>query len=219
MNVNILGSGSSGNSVIVDDLIVIDAGIKRAATLNVIKHGIVLITHEHTDHTKHLSDLEGIPCYTTPEIAERLSAKFPFMQFQTLRADGPNVLVLADRQYTITPVALKHDVPCVGFDIKCESERILYATDFSQIVDPVNLSDYTQLFLECNNTLDYADMSELFFDDTVPRDEFHRRRSFYNHCNVSYLRSLIVRDKAFDVPLTLMHKSSYYYEKHPEKIE
>lgn len=216
MNVDIIASGSSGNCAVIDGLITIDVGVKP--TFEVMESAVALISHEHSDHIKGLPSVQGLPIYTTVEVAERLRAKFPYVEFSILPNDVFTELPIHGAHWFVRPICLKHDVPCVGWDIKHGDERILFATDFNEIIDDVRLTDYNALYLECNNTLDYTDMIDAFIGDQTPRDEFHRRKSFQNHCNVGYLQSLIERDNAHDVPLTLLHKSSYYYAKHPEKI-
>lgn len=121
------------------------------------------------------------------------------------------------------PINVKHDIPCIGFDITHDGERILYATDFNAFREEIDVRDYTALYLECNNTLTPEDFADLYFTEEKPKDEFHRRKSYHNHCNVGYLRMLFERagfseDNPCDIPLTLLHKSTYYYHAHPEEI-
>lgn len=217
MNVKIIASGSAGNCALIEGVITIDIGVKP--TPDVMRSEVLLLTHEHTDHTKMLSSLAGIPFYTVEDVAERLKAKHPYVTFNILPYDKFTELPLATtRKYYVKPVRLKHDVPCVGWDIISGMDRILFATDFNEIIDNVDLIDYDALYLECNNTLSICDFSDVYFGDSTPRDEFHRRKSFQNHCNVQYLIDKIKEDKAGNVPLTLLHKSSYYYDWNKEKL-
>lgn len=231
MNVNIIHSGSSGNTASIDDFLIIDVGWPE-----VPKGEHVLLTHNHTDHTKCLDKVGGLPTYCTPETADRLAQKWPFLAFSSLTPGDVKVLCSNEFQYTIKIIPLRHDVPCVGFEIQrcarseyAEPQTILWLTDFNEIVDEKYIiralrdKRFDHIYIECNNTLSTGDMMDLFFTDEVPRDEFHRRKSYQNHCNVEYLIGLFTRagytpDRRYELPVTLLHKSSYYYLNHSERI-
>lgn len=87
MRVTILGSGSSGNAILVESggtRLLVDAGFsgidleRRLATVEIPPESIdaLLITHDHTDHTRGMGVVArrwGIPLYLTP--ATRLACK------------------------------------------------------------------------------------------------------------------------------------------------
>lgn len=215
MNVKILASGSSGNVATIDDTIIIDCGASVPTC-----GGYVLITHQHTDHTKFLDRVAGFPIYMTEPTANALLKKYCYTRVRLLSIDWWYDI----GKYKVRPIELKHDVPCVGYDIKNDKgERILFATDFNSIITPIDVRDYTALYLECNNTLNVTDLQDAYFGETLPKDEFHRRKSFANHCNVDYLVSLFERagfseQNPCKIPLTLLHKSSYYYGANLDKL-
>jgi hypothetical protein len=223
MNVEIIASGSSGNCAVIDDTIIIDAGWSVMPTGK-----FVLLTHHHTDHTKHLDKVGGLPVYCTQATADRLAVKFPYVAFNVIPYDG----FFNVEEYRIEAVRLKHDAPCVGFDIMHGDERIFFATDFNEIVCDTwfvrNLKNkrYDAVYIECNNTLSPADFFDVYFhdeDSKPPKDEFHRRKSFQNHCNADYLIGLFTQagytaENRFAEPITLLHKSSFYYLKDVSRI-
>lgn len=226
MNVKILASGSSGNCAVIDDTIIIDMGA------NVSPEGkYVLLTHHHTDHTKFLDKAGGKLIYCTVETADKLAEKFPYVAFNIVKT-GKRLDV---GDYHVVPFEVKHDAPCVGFEVfsKDYSEHILFATDFNafeeetekRFVDFLKDKRFDAIYIECNNTLNPADFHDVYFHegDKPPRDEFHRRKSFQNHCNVDYLISLFKRagyseENRFAEPVTLLHKSSRYYQQHVERL-
>lgn len=229
MDVRIIKSGSSGNCVTVDDRLIIDAGFCPDV---VPKGSALLLTHAHTDHTKALQRFEGIPIYAGRATSEAIAQKWPFLAVNILECEddglpNPTYRLPYDAtpgdEYFVRPINVKHDVPCIGFDITHDGERILYATDFNAFREEIDVRDYTALYLECNNTLTPEDFADLYFTEEKPKDEFHRRKSYHNHCNVGYLRMLFERagfseDNPCDIPLTLLHKSTYYYHAHPEEL-
>lgn len=237
MNVRIAHTGSSGNLAVIDDTIVIDAGWSPAGELKGEEKALFL-THCHTDHTKFLSEFGGLPIYALETTAFKLQqGKFPYMAFNEL-VPGVTVRIQDGAySYVINPVSLKHDVPCVGFEIMRfdeigEEECVFYGTDFRAIEDEEafikRLRDkyYDALYIECNNTMTPQNMVDIYFpedDGAPPKDEFHRRRSYDNHCNASYLMDIFTRagyseSNKFTEPVTFLHKSSYYYHSNPELL-
>lgn len=236
MNVRIYGTGSSGNMTVIDDFIIIDAGLAENP-----RGEAILLTHAHTDHTKALPKLGGIPLYATAETAAKLQEKWPYMRFNILT---PNEVLEMKRgdgtTYYVKPVEVVHDAPCVGFDITCvpsdgDEKRILWLTDFCRITESeeptiiYNLRKraYDRVFIECNNTLTLIDLLDCYIaddDDTpLPRDEYHRRKSYQNHCNVSYVEKLFRlagfnEEKKYVDPVMFIHKSSYYYHSNVSTI-
>lgn len=234
MNVEILASGSSGNCAVVDDTLIIDAG------WNGTPNGkYVLLTHHHTDHTKHLGKMGGKQIYCTQETADKLVDKFPYTAFNILPETIAFTKAFADvdrlfsyNSYTVLPIPLKHDAACVGFEIHNKNEIIFFATDFNAFVDDdyfvwrLQERIFSEIYIECNNTLSPSDFDDVYFADEgerPPRDEFHRRKSYQNHCNADYLISLFRRagyseKNRFAEPVTLLHKSSFYYQNNVERI-
>lgn len=236
MNVDIIASGSRGNCAIIDNAIMIDAGVETLENAEVC-----LITHTHTDHTKKIPSVSGMRLYCLQETADILQEKYPYVTFNILQSERATVVTVRDYEYVITPIRLKHDVPCIGFDIERFVEasfdyepptRIFFATDFSQIEDDDRIvtflkdKRYDAVYLECNNTLSFGDLSDVYTPDEdgkLPKDEFHRRRSFQNHCSADYLIGLFTRagfdeTNRFTEPVTLLHKSSYYYGANYDRI-
>lgn len=233
MNVNILGSSSAGNCAVIDDFIVIDCGITYSGPA---EH--VLLTHHHSDHTKRLCDVGGLSIYATEATASKLlEGKYPYISFNKVCAGMPIKLEKGLYTYIVTPFLVKHDAPCVGYDIARLDEigcieRILFSTDFNSIVDEQrvirDIKDqvYDEIYIECNNSLTHANFTDIFFleeGEKEPRDAFHRRKSYENHCNVAYLIGLFraagySEIRPFTEPVTLLHKSSFYYTANVEML-
>lgn len=235
MNVHIYGTGSSGNTTVIDDFLIIDAGLMENP-----RGAAILLTHAHTDHTKALPKLGGIPLYATGATAAKLWEKWPYMAINILTPGEPMTLNRDDdATYHVIPIEVMHDAPCVGFDITCvpvagDETRILWLTDFSRIaprseqtvIDNLRKRVYDHVYIECNNTLTVSNIVDCYLSEdegVLPRDEYHRRKSFQNHCNVAYVNELFTRagfneTQKFVDPVTFIHKSSYYYHENVESI-
>lgn len=214
----------------IDRRIMIDAG----ARVQGFFPAAILLTHAHFDHVCRLPDypLQQILC--TEEVAEQVKKVHSYARFKT---DLNFRLDFGDGCYEISTVRLRHDVPCVGFDITftptllSEKTRILWLSDFSAIVDVQHIEwclgaeIYKELFIECNNTLSMDDMLEDMFADQPadPMEGRHKERAFSTHFSAAKMLSLFRRagfseEKPCPTPLTLLHKSSKYYDPNAEVI-
>lgn len=168
-----LFSGSSGNSTYIeynDTRILIDAGvscqriIKALAELNVTLDMIdgILITHEHSDHTKGLTTIckkFNTTIYATNKTWNQMSVlKLPEYNHALFNANEK--FKIGD--FEVYPFSIPHDAvdPC-GFNIFAGDKKITVATDIGHITDDIynRLSSSDVLLLESNydlNTLTYG---------------------------------------------------------------
>lgn len=134
MKLLVIHSGSKGNATLVYDegrLLLIDMGIclrdlkeaLKTIDKNLIDIEVMLLTHEHSDHTKGIQYLDPLPIYCTKETY-----------------DAPNVVEIKPYErfkighLEITPVSTSHDVKNpVGFVIKNKLEKLVYLTDSGKI--------------------------------------------------------------------------------------
>ena len=161
MTYNIIGSGSSGNAVIIDDRILIDAGMPYSRISPYIKDlQLVLLTHVHSDHFN-------------PATVRKLHEMRPALRFACcewmayhLITAGVNermIDILAPEAFyqygliTVYPFMLRHNVPNCGWKIWIfpnamarEPEKVLYATD-TVSMEGVEAKDYDLYLLECNH--------------------------------------------------------------------
>ncbi len=146
MQIKIIGSGSTGNSVVIDDIL-IDCGLpfnKIKDYLYDVKH--LFITHIHGDHLK-------------PSTLKRIQKEFPHITVyanydvaQVYRVDkvfGDDTLIELSQAKTIQSFPCVHDVPTHGFVITTMDERLIYATDTSSL-DLAPAGKYDTLMIESN---------------------------------------------------------------------
>lgn len=136
MKLECLGSSSSGNCYIFhpdnDKKLILECGvrfseIRKAIGFNPIDIEGCLVSHEHRDHCKSLPDIlkAGIRCYALPEVFKSFSLQTEFM---CKKIKPTNKFKIGN--YKITPLAVKHDVPCLGFIINHpEMGNTLFLTD------------------------------------------------------------------------------------------
>ena len=136
MKIIVVESGSKGNATLIYDegrLLLIDMGI----TLTSLKKGLatidkkpidinaLLLTHNHSDHTKGVCYLDPLPIYCTQgtyDASNVINIK-PYEKFMV-------------EHFMITPISSSHDAPnTVGFVIKNKKEKLVYMTDTGMIPD------------------------------------------------------------------------------------
>lgn len=124
MKLTVLGSGSSGNCYLLHnekECLVIEAGVpvievKKALDFQISKIVGVIVSHEHKDHSKYVSDYHkvGIPVFKPYEIVAA-----PLNMFGN---------------FSIRHFSVVHDVECYGFLIEHkEFGKLLFATDTEYI--------------------------------------------------------------------------------------
>ncbi len=133
----IIGTGSSGNAVLVNRHILIDCGVPfREIKPFLADIQIVLLTHIHGDHFNRS---------TVAKIAaERPTVRFAggaWMIPPLVEAGVPmrNIDPLDSKLsydygvFAVEPVALHHDVPNIGYKLTLPGGRVFYATDTNDL--------------------------------------------------------------------------------------
>lgn len=151
MNVKILATGSSGNSIFVNNSILIDAGITIKAFQ---KHQIsceniqaLLITHRHHDHmnnalVRYLLN-QGVQAYLPNDVIGELM-KENKIDMNALMDKGQVHPISANTTFTvgdmcITPYPQKHyDIVNFAFVVETADTRLLYSTDLDT-VEPTDI--------------------------------------------------------------------------------
>jgi phosphoribosyl 1,2-cyclic phosphodiesterase len=159
-----LASGSSGNCYRVDDgstALLLECGLPLARIRQALDFRLrdiegCLVTHEHGDHAKSVSDLmrAGVNVYASPGT---WAALFPLKREAAYRARSIDDL---GGQFTIgtwivTPFEAAHDAAePLGFllDSYVTGERLLYSGDTCYIHP--RFAGLTHVAIECNNTWD-----------------------------------------------------------------
>lgn len=167
MEVNILASGSKGNSLLIkknNTKILVDIGIsylllnKKLKELNInvglINH--LLITHEHSDHIKGLKQLlirhPYIKVYLTNGTYNSLENELKELLTNYIFIKTDESFIIND--FNVNTFSLSHDAnEPVGFVIKKENKKIVIATDTGYIDEKYFnlLKDANLYILESNH--------------------------------------------------------------------
>ncbi|EIQ0607828.1 MBL fold metallo-hydrolase [Staphylococcus pseudintermedius] len=145
MEYNIISSGSKGNAVLINDILV-DCGVSFNKLKNYLYDvKILLLTHVHSDHIK-------------PSTLKKIKTQFPHItivgNYEVAEIYGVNHIInvgypLKLKDYELEAFECVHDVLTYGFTWKFQDKEIIYATDTSTLANaPKRKYDY--LFLESN---------------------------------------------------------------------
>jgi len=166
LSLTILGSGSGGNSTVIDtgeDALIIDAGFsgvemgRRLETCGVPVSRLraMLVTHEHDDHSTGLrifcKKAGGLPAYANALTAERLSLLNRLPEKVTLFHNGTPFRL---GPFTVEPFSVSHDaVDPVGFVVRVGEIKISVVTDLGVAgkMVPLKARDSHILVLESNH--------------------------------------------------------------------
>lgn len=142
INVYSLGSGSKGNCMVISDgksCVMIDAGLsektimKKLVEIGLRKEDIngILVTHEHNDHVRSLSELSYyIPFYSHYETVEALKSTL----YSVKNSNEIEEKSFEINGFNIKPFAVSHDaVRPLGYVIDNGNEKVAYLTDTGYI--------------------------------------------------------------------------------------
>lgn len=164
-DVNVVHTGSKGNSVIIDEKIVIDVGRSfKELEPYVLNADAIFITHRHVDHL-NLAVINQLNIkapwkisgnlYANNNVLEKIRThkKLGFLTIpkkHILDSDMKFEIEANGRIYKIRTFNLEHDVPNQGFVIENdENEKLIYATDTSTM-EYAPKEKYDYILLEGN---------------------------------------------------------------------
>ncbi len=156
MQYNVISTGSQGNAVIINDIILIDCGVSFKALKDYYKKlSIVLLTHIHSDHFNKT---------TIKKLAfERPTLRFACCEWLASAlvdcgVNKANIDVYEINKYygynnlfSVSPVKLTHNVPNCGYRIETKDKKIFYATDTGDLYG-IEAKNYDLYMIECNHT-------------------------------------------------------------------
>ena len=167
MNLNVIGTGSSGNAYLLQqdgDSILLDAGLKWSEILKSVPGSIsqikaCLVTHEHKDHSKAVLDVTGhginvVMSNGTFEALTKENARYRLQNAIYRLSTGE---VIHFPPFTVMSVKTLHDAAePIGFIIRHDPTRetVLYATDTYAL--PNLYPNIHHWIIECNYTIPKA---------------------------------------------------------------
>lgn len=202
MKFNILNSGSDGNGVIIEDIILIDCGVSFKKLEDCYKKiKIVLLTHKHGDHfnkatIKKLSYERPTLRFACCEwlVDELVKCGVEKKKIDVLKI-GKNYNYNA---FIVEPIKLYHDVPQCGYKLKIVANRLIYATDTNRI-DHIEAKNYDYYFIEGN----YENEEELH---NRAIDEYYEKRVKETHLSKVQATEWLMKNMGEKSKYIFMHE-------------
>ncbi|NLP31131.1 MAG: MBL fold metallo-hydrolase [Clostridiales bacterium] len=211
-------SGSSGNCYLIkseDEAILVDAGISAKRILNGLKETdtdlgqltSLLITHEHSDHTKSVKTIlkqhKNVTAYANEKTIEALGDSVDIDRVENFENNKP----FSIGNITIKPFKVSHDaVDPVGYSFYTKGKQISIVTDTGCIKDEIlkEIVDADLLVLEANHDVDMLRLSRYprFLKERILSDKGHLSNEL---AGKALLR--LVSDKKKDRQVILAHLS------------
>lgn len=152
MKYDIVASGSNGNAVVIEDSILIDCGVSyKSLKMFMPKLKLVLLTHVHADHFRKST-------------IRRLAQERPSLRWGCCSWLAEELLALGVSPFKIDIYeegklfwysdvkvecfGLKHSVPNCGYKLYIADEKLLHATDTSEI--NTQARDFDLYLIEAN---------------------------------------------------------------------
>lgn len=203
MKYKIIGSGSSGNAVVINDVILIDCGVPFKALHDVYrKLKIVLLTHSHGDHfnkatikrlAKERPTIRVACCEWLAEDVKKCIKRVDVLEIEKNNDYG---------DFSVTPIKLYHDVPNCGYRIFMNGKKLLYATDTSTMQGII--AENYDLYMIERNYEEQEIMQRIA--DKESRGEFsYEKRAMHNHLSEQQCNKFLVENAGDKSEFIYMH--------------
>lgn len=207
MEYNIIATGSNGNAVVIQDIILIDCGVSLKQLQPYInKLKLVLLTHIHTDHFNRRT-------------IRLLAAKRPTLRFGccdwlvpelvSCGVNKANIDVLeCDTAYgygvcNVIPVYLKHNVPNCGYKLHFPAGKVIYATDTNNL-NGISAYHYDLYLIEAN--YEDAEIQEKIRQKKLSGEYAYEVQVLKNHLSKAKCDDFIYRNIGQNGVYVYMHQ-------------
>lgn len=205
--VEVIATGSTGNSVLYFNSILIDVGIPYSRLKPYAKDiQVVLLTHAHGDHI-NIKTLQRLQ-------KERPSLRIgcgewmlPYLEGMT-NVDVYEIGKLYDYgQFKVSPFKTYHDVQNCGYRIFRDETKIFHATD-SSTLEGVTAKGYTLYCIEAN----YSEpIAQQMIEQAREKGEFtHIIGSINSHLSEEQCNDFFYKNKAEHSKLIRLHETKRY---------
>jgi len=182
MQFKILSSGSQGNAILFDDIVLLDTGISFKKLPAGIK--AVLLSHIHGDHFNNTTIRK---LHISDESINFVCGEFLKEYLIEIGIPKKNIKIVdAGKQYkiagvTFSPILLNHDVMNYGYRLLKDGHKHLHATD-SYSMEGITAKNYDSVTLEANHCIDAA--LKIIEEKKVSGEFCHLQRAIKTHLSV-----------------------------------
>ena len=221
MNYNIIESGSKGNCIIIENILMLDCGVSYAKIKKYLKDiKLIFISHVHKDHINSTT-IKSIR-YNFPNVkflcgSSYVVEKLVKDSYVPLR----NIYVLKTNRWFdlgIMKVKLEnlvHDTPNYLLKFEIKKKKGIYIVDTAN-VDGIKAKDYDLFLIESNYK---KDILEFHIENCENQDElFYLNRVPKTHLSFESANSFLIENMKPNSQFEYIHKSQYNFEDSYGKI-
>ena len=206
----VISSGSEGNAVIYNNVIMVDCGVTLKA-LQEVKRSlkIILLTHKHSDHLKirTLQRLQAERPTLRVACGDFLLDELPCIK----NIDVLQVGKIYDYgSFKVSPVKLYHDVPNFGWRIFLPNgQKIFHATDTVHL-EGITAKGYDLYAIEHNYCEEYIQQA---IEEAQAKGEYtHAYGNINTHLSIQQARAFIEENRKESSEVLELHKSRSFYK-------
>ena len=220
MKYEIIGSSSKGNSIVVEDILLLDCGVtykKIKSYLNKIK--LIFISHIHKDHLLP-STIKQI-AYNYPTIKFITSSHGVVEKLYENGVNKKNIYFMKENKWYSLGILdfrlepLVHDVDnyCIKVKFNTINKKMIYIVDTAN-VNNIEAKNYDLYLIESNYREDILqkhieeceDESKLYYLDRVPK----------THLSNEQANGFLIENMGEESIYQFIHCSDYNYEERDE---
>lgn len=186
MTYNILGTGSSGNCIIIENNIMLDCGLSYKKIKSYLKNiKLIFISHRHTDHLLPTTIKQIAYNFPTIKFVYNENDYYIFDILFNNGVDIRNMYCIKQNSWYDAGICkikieeLKHDVLNSACHLEINGKKLLYVTDTSS-VNHIQALNYDTYLIEAN----YHSREEIEqrIKEAEEKGEFtHLKRVLYTH--------------------------------------
>ena len=208
MTYNIIGTGSSGNAVMLGEHILIDCGVSWKQLAPLAKDiRLVLLTHQHGDHFK-------------AKTVARLADERPMIRWCCCKwmvpllmdagVDGSKIDIASpgfslryDNLAVVRPEEVMHDVPNCCWHIDINGYKVFYVTDAGHL-QGITAKDYDLYLIEANHTREEIKRRA---EEKAARGQYsYEYRAAQNHLSFEQANDWLVNNAADYSRICYLHQ-------------
>ena len=219
MTYNIIGTGSTGNAVLLHDSILIDCGVRWKHLAPVAKQiKLVLLTHRHGDHfnktcVKKLAEerptIQWACCEWMKQLLVEAGVNPKRITVLQAKVTGESGHKAAYKGFcTVWPEHVKHDVPNCCWHIEKQLEdgrthKIFYCTD-AESLEGIKAPDYGLYMIEANHTEE--EIKARAKEKTEQGEYTYEFRAAHNHLSYEQANAWLIENAADYSEIVYLHQ-------------
>ena len=206
MKYEIISTGSNGNAVTINDIVLIDVGVPFKQLQSIYKKlKLVLLTHIHSDHfnkraikklAKERPNLRWGCCswLVQPLIEAGVEkSKIDVLEFNHMYGYGI---------CNIIPVKLYHNVPNCGYKLHFKDGKAIYATDTNSLLG-IQAKEYELYLIEANH--EEAEILERIKDKQERGEYAYEMQAMQNHLSLAKANEFIYANAGTNSKYVYLH--------------